>query len=243
MTSPNEIRRRREDIVTRGTEAFDESEFGQSAGGAATAEHCDEVDGLSDERARDGNDRFLHELLETPQGANGRASMNGADPAGMAGSPGFQQVQRFGATHLADWYAIRPQPERRTHEIGEGSNAIPGAQRHEVRRLALKLAGVLDQHHAIGRLRTSARSALTRVVFPVEVPPATRTLRRCPTALRRSSACAADMIPAGFLTSAARRGASVFKMRDVSRHKSMDVLQAYVRDADLFRDHAGAGLL
>lgn len=48
---------------------------------------------------------------------------------------------------------------------------------------------------------------------------------------------------AGFLTSAARRGASVFKMRDVSRHKSMDVLQGYVRDADLFRDHAGAGLL
>jgi site-specific recombinase XerD len=47
----------------------------------------------------------------------------------------------------------------------------------------------------------------------------------------------------GFLTSAARRGASVFKMRDVSRHKSMDVLQGYVRDAELFRDHAGTGLL
>jgi integrase len=47
----------------------------------------------------------------------------------------------------------------------------------------------------------------------------------------------------GFLTSAARRGASVFKMRDVSRHKSMDVLQNYIRDAELFRDHAGAGLL
>jgi hypothetical protein len=53
----------------------------------------------------------------------------------------------------------------------------------------------------------------------------------------------AHPLRAGFLTSAARRGASVFKMRDVSRHKSMDVLQAYVRDADLFRDHAGAGLL
>jgi hypothetical protein len=47
----------------------------------------------------------------------------------------------------------------------------------------------------------------------------------------------------GFETSAARRGASVFKMRDVSRHKRMDVLSAYVRDADLFQDHAGAGLL
>ena len=46
----------------------------------------------------------------------------------------------------------------------------------------------------------------------------------------------------GFLTSAARKGASVFKMRDVSRHKSIDVLSGYVRDADLFRDHAGAGL-
>jgi site-specific recombinase XerD len=53
----------------------------------------------------------------------------------------------------------------------------------------------------------------------------------------------AHSLRAGFLTSAARRGASIFKMRDVSRHKSMDVLQAYVRDADLFRDHAGAGLL
>ena len=41
----------------------------------------------------------------------------------------------------------------------------------------------------------------------------------------------------------ARRGASVFKMRDVSRRNSMDVLQAYVSDADLLRDHASAGLL
>jgi hypothetical protein len=47
----------------------------------------------------------------------------------------------------------------------------------------------------------------------------------------------------GFFTSAARRGASVFKMMAVSRHKSMDVLQGYVRDADMLRDHAGAGLL
>jgi site-specific recombinase XerD len=47
----------------------------------------------------------------------------------------------------------------------------------------------------------------------------------------------------GFLTSAAARGASIFKMMDVSRHKSMDTLRDYVRDADLFRDHAGAGPL
>jgi len=28
-------------------------------------------------------------------------------------------------------------------------------------------------------------------------------------------------------------------MRDVSRHKSVQVLSEYVRDAELFRDHAG----
>jgi len=48
---------------------------------------------------------------------------------------------------------------------------------------------------------------------------------------------------AGFLTAAARAGASVFKMCEVSRHKSMQVLADYVRDAELFRDHAGDGFL
>jgi site-specific recombinase XerD len=53
----------------------------------------------------------------------------------------------------------------------------------------------------------------------------------------------AHSLRAGFLTSAAARGASVFKMMDVSRHKSVDTLRGYVRDANAFRDHAGAGLL
>jgi site-specific recombinase XerD len=47
----------------------------------------------------------------------------------------------------------------------------------------------------------------------------------------------------GFLTSAAAKGASIFKMMHVSRHKSVDTLRGYVRDAELFKDHAGAGLL
>ena len=57
-------------------------------------------------------------------------------------------------------------------------------------------------------------------------------LSRCRTVLR-----------AGFLTSAADAGADVFKMADVSRHKSLDVLRGYVRRADLFKDHAGASFL
>nr|WP_256476214.1 site-specific integrase [Siccirubricoccus soli] len=54
---------------------------------------------------------------------------------------------------------------------------------------------------------------------------------------------AGHSLRAGFLTAAARAGASIFKMREVSRHKSLDVLSGYVRDAELFRDHAGKDFL
>lgn len=47
----------------------------------------------------------------------------------------------------------------------------------------------------------------------------------------------------GFLTSAAKRGASLFKMMATSRHRSVDTLAGYARDQELFKDHAGAGLL
>jgi hypothetical protein len=48
---------------------------------------------------------------------------------------------------------------------------------------------------------------------------------------------------AGFLTSAAKRGASIFKVMDQSRHRSVETLRDYVREAEIFKDHAGAGLL
>jgi formate dehydrogenase assembly factor FdhD len=43
--------------------------------------------------------------------------------------------------------------------------------------------------------------------------------------------------------SAAGKEASIFKTMDVSRHKSVDTLRGYVCDAELFKDHAGTGLL
>ena len=58
-----------------------------------------------------------------------------------------------------------------------------------------------------------------------------------------SGAFAGHSLRAGFLTSAAGKGASIFKTMDVSRHKSVDTLRGYVRDAELFKDHAGSGLL
>jgi integrase len=54
---------------------------------------------------------------------------------------------------------------------------------------------------------------------------------------------AGHSLRSGFLTSAAESGASVFKMMEVSRHRSVDTLRGYVRRADLFHEHAGAAFL
>lgn len=48
---------------------------------------------------------------------------------------------------------------------------------------------------------------------------------------------------AGFLTESAARGATIFKMQEVSRHRTVQILSEYVRSAELFKDHAGKGFL
>lgn len=57
------------------------------------------------------------------------------------------------------------------------------------------------------------------------------------------SQIAGHSLRSGFLTSAAMNGASIFRMMAISRHKSMQTLQKYVRMADEFNNHAGKGLL
>jgi site-specific recombinase XerD len=54
---------------------------------------------------------------------------------------------------------------------------------------------------------------------------------------------AGHSLRSGFLTSASQRGANIFRMMDVSRHKSVDTLRGYVREGEIFRNHAGQGLL
>ena len=54
---------------------------------------------------------------------------------------------------------------------------------------------------------------------------------------------AGHSLRAGFITAASMSGADVWKIQQVSRHKSIQVLSGYVRDAHLFDDHAGDGFL
>jgi site-specific recombinase XerD len=53
----------------------------------------------------------------------------------------------------------------------------------------------------------------------------------------------AHSLRSGFLTEAARNGASLQKMQEVSRQKKIEVLLGYIRSAELFDDHAGEGFL
>lgn len=52
---------------------------------------------------------------------------------------------------------------------------------------------------------------------------------------------AGHSLRAGFLTEAGRQGANLFKMKEHSRHKSLDTLSGYVRDEEAFRNHAAEG--
>jgi hypothetical protein len=74
----------------------------------------------------------------------------------------------------------------------------------------------------------------TRTSYPARPLPRHDTI--VPRAHRDRCRPLAIALTAGF-------GASIFKMMDVSRHKSVDTLRGYERDADGFRDHAGKGLL
>lgn len=54
---------------------------------------------------------------------------------------------------------------------------------------------------------------------------------------------AAHSLRSGFLTEAGRTGATIFKMKEHSRHRSIEVLANYVRDEDAFRSHAAEGFV
>jgi hypothetical protein len=56
------------------------------------------------------------------------------------------------------------------------------------------------------------------------------------------AAYAGHSLSAGFVTKCRRDRPTTFKIAEVSRHKSTDVLAGYVRRVDLFKDHAGSGL-
>lgn len=122
-----------------------------------------------------------------------------------------------------------------TIAIARGAVACPV----DAVRAWIKLAGIVDGPLFRPVTRTgkvSARRLSARAVAELVKDYAHR-------AGLKAADFSGHSLRSGFLTSAAARGASIFKMMDVSRHKSVETLRSYVRDAEMFRDHAGDGLL
>lgn len=116
--------------------------------------------------------------------------------------------------------------------------AVPEGRR--IRPKALLLAWMEAAAHQDG--------ALFRKLTPADKLTASPMSDRAIARLVQKHAAAAGYDPAhyaghslraGFLTEAEATGASIFKMQEVSRHKSVQVLAAYVRSRELFREHAG----
>jgi site-specific recombinase XerD len=57
------------------------------------------------------------------------------------------------------------------------------------------------------------------------------------------AAFAGHSLRAGFVTSAAERGARAERIMDHTGHRSVAMVRIYTRRADAFADHAGTGLL
>ena len=128
-------------------------DLGETPLSAAPGQHGDDVDGLGNQGAGHRDDGLLHELLKPAQRSESRVGVYGTDAAGVPCPPCFEQVERFAAAHLSNWNAIRPQPQRGLHQIGERGDAILRPKCDKVRRGALQLARVLDNDDAIRALR------------------------------------------------------------------------------------------
>lgn len=188
----------------------------------------------------------LRDLLRAITGEDARAARDRALLAfGMAGAFRRSELVALRLDDIARAADGLRVTIRRSKTDQEGAGAVIAIP--EGRRLRPKalLEAWLDRAGITGGFlfrRLDARGAVTAA------PMSDRAVAR----LVQARAAAAGYDPArfaghslraGFLTAAAQAGASVFKMREVSRHKSLQVLADYVRDAELFRNHAGEGFL
>src|SRR3546814_15702915 len=84
---------------------------------------------LCDQPARHRDYRLLDELLQPVERRVGRVGVDRGDAAGVARVPGLQHVEGFGPADLADDYPVRPEPQGRTHEVGESADTGTATER------------------------------------------------------------------------------------------------------------------
>ena len=129
--------------------AADHGELLHAAGGAATGDVDDQVDGLGDEAALGGGAALHGELIEAGEGGGGGVGVDGGDAAGVSGVPGLQEVESLGAADLADDDAVGSEPEGEADERGERERRR-GAEEDGVGRVELELRHLFEDDEAVG---------------------------------------------------------------------------------------------
>jgi len=132
----------------------------------------------------------------------------------------------------------------KTDQEGRGhQRAVPFGRNPEmcpVRALAawLEAAGVTDGRvfRSVSRHNQVGESMSTRALADVVKVYAER-------AGLDPAEFAGHSLRAGFVTSAAEKGASAERIMDHTGHRSVAMIRVYTRRADAFADHAGDGLL
>ena len=202
--------------------------------------------GVRKTRKRAADADMLRDMLHSIEGDEPRAVRDRALLAlGMAGA--FRRSELV-ALQLGD-VAMVPEGIRiligksKTDQEGEGVEiAIPEGSRIKPKQLLLEwvtLAGFSDGpvfRKLTPQGRITAKPMSDRGVALV-------VKARAEAAGYDPHQVAGHSLRAGFLTEAARRGANIFKMREQSRHRSLEVLSDYVRNHELFSDHAGERFL
>jgi integrase len=197
-------------------------------------------------RKRPADGDVLRDMLRTITGDDLRAYRDRALLAiGMAGAFRRSELVAITVARVSEdtrGLLVRV-PTSKTDQEGRGhSVAIPDGRRLEpVRhyRAWLDKAGIV--HGPVfrkltpqGRLTEQAMSA-QGVALIVK---AAAQSAGYPSAL-----FSGHSLRAGFLTEAGRQNANLFKMREHSRHASIDMVAEYVRDHERFREHAGESFL
>ncbi|HEX7855051.1 MAG TPA: site-specific integrase [Sphingobium sp.] len=197
-------------------------------------------------RKRAADASALRHMLETIKGEGLRAHRDRALLAiGMSAALRRSELVAFDVAHvgLVDKGIELMIAKSKTDQAREGVVvAIPEGNR--IRPKALLLAWMLAAGHSDGPLfrRLTRRDELTADRMSDRA--VARLVQRCAAAAGYDPGhYAGHSLRAGFLTEAAANRASIFKMQDVSRHKSVQVLSEYVRNAELFEDHAGSQFL
>ena len=153
---------RHDGVVAGRCQARDAGELDETALATAAGEDGDEVDGLGDERAGDGDDGFLNQLLEPAERAESAAGVDGANAAGMAGAPGLEEVERLRAADLADRNAVGAEPQGGTHQRPHGDLPgplgvrPPGLEVDHAGSRELELGGILADEMGLGKTRPAS---------------------------------------------------------------------------------------